>query len=82
MTHEQAVIAGNTIKNRFLLNYISEKGTTGLSRSHLVWMIEQLPSLTNNKAMRWLGYIQGVLVALEIATLDDMKQISKEASHG
>lgn len=52
----------------------------GLTTAHLRWMSEQMPQLTEKKAMRWLGYIQGVMCAKRFETLDTLKRISKEAS--
>ena len=32
------------------------------------------------KINRWLGYIQGVMVALEVSTLEEVKEINKRNS--
>ena len=40
---------------------------------HLVWMLEQIPELDHDKAMRWLGFVQGALWAIGKKSIDEMK---------
>ncbi len=49
------------------------------SWEHLSGMLERAkaPDFGEHKTMRWLGYIQGVAVALQLLSLDDVKAISK-----
>lgn len=51
------------------------------SGAHLSYMIDRMThqekEFSEGKRNRWLGYIQGVLVALEVATLDEMKHINE-----
>ena len=54
----------------------------GLSDEHLAWMCVRcldnlIPDDQVGKAMRWLGYIQGVLVSNKRFTLDDVKAHSR-----
>jgi hypothetical protein len=44
---------------------------------HLLFMCEEIPKLIDNgkieKAMRWLGFIQGVLCEKDFYTIDQLK---------
>lgn len=46
--------------------------------SHALWMCEQarhhLDTGSWDKAMRWLGFIQGVLWCFGVASIDEMKE--------
>lgn len=48
----------------------------GNTLAHMVWMREEMSrgDQSDAKANRWLGYIQGWLVAMGLATLDDCKK--------
>jgi hypothetical protein len=52
--------------------------TEPTSARHLLWMLDNAASFhaanRSEKANRWLGYVQGVLVAKGWATLDQCKQ--------
>jgi len=45
---------------------------------HVQWMVSQVPNFLKEgrkeKANRWLGFIQGVLWAKKIYTIDEMKE--------
>lgn len=45
--------------------------------AHLRWMLENLPE-DEGQANRWLGYAQGVLVALGVATVEEFRNINRE----
>ncbi len=49
--------------------------------SHVRWMCEEIPTLLlagrKEKAFRWLGFIQGVLVAEKWFTIDQVKSHSR-----
>lgn len=48
------------------------------SAAHLRSMLDRMtPGQSEGKRNRWLGYAQGVLVALSAATLDEVKDINK-----
>lgn len=51
------------------------------NRSHLNFMIDEIVSgrVAGEKSHRWLGYMQGVLVATGSATLEEMKSVNIEA---
>jgi len=62
------------------------KETTGdlddpTSTKHLARMLCDIRTgeVREAKAHRWLGYVQGVLVAKEIATLEEMKKANFDA---
>lgn len=46
--------------------------------AHLRWMLENLPE-DEGQANRWLGFVQGVLVALGVATVEEFRKINREA---
>lgn len=45
--------------------------------AHIIDMAERCGEHGERKMMRWLGYIQGVLVAFDIYTLEQVKEHSK-----
>lgn len=53
----------------------------GCDWEHLQSMLDRITAnpadFSPAKLGRWLGYAQGVLVALDVATLDEMKEINK-----
>lgn len=80
MNHAQACKAAHLIYVRwFGSSFEPQRTDSGVSSPHLAWMCLEIPNLSENKSMRWLGYIQGVLVAQGRATLEQMKDISREA---
>lgn len=46
-------------------------------KNHLLWMCEEAKKIVDEgrteKAMRWLGFLQGALWALRVRTLEQMK---------
>lgn len=76
MNHQQCIKAANKIRELFLDDHEPLQSAEGNNPNHLAWMIEQIPHLSENKAMRWLGYIQGALVMAGFATLQEMKHVS------
>jgi hypothetical protein len=53
------------------------------AKHHLAWMCEETRNLIDEgrieKAMRWLGFLQGALWALHLRTLEQMKNDNKPA---
>lgn len=51
----------------------------GCTNEHLTFMIDSMVSgaVSGEKAHRWLGYLQGVLVATGAASLEQMKDVNK-----
>ncbi len=49
------------------------------NQKHLLWMLEQIEygEVTGEKAHRWIGYIQGVLVAMHVATVGEMRDLNR-----
>lgn len=56
----------------------------GQSLEHAVWMLLEIywKKIDGNKAHRWLGWAQCLLVVHGRATLEQMKQANLEASSG
>lgn len=46
---------------------------------HLRWMLATMPGLSAEKANRWLGFVQGVLFALDYYTIDELRAHVTEA---
>lgn len=53
--------------------------TPNISFDHFIDMYTRSlePDFSLGKANRWLGWIQGVMCALELATLEEVKEINK-----
>ncbi len=51
----------------------------GVTEEHLRDMRERImdPNFSLGKANRWLGWVQGVLCGLELATLEEVKEINR-----
>jgi hypothetical protein len=56
----------------------------GRKPGHALWMLGEIESgrIEGNKAQRWLGYAQGLLVALDLVDLHEMKEANRAAAHG
>lgn len=84
MTLEQCLEAARRIDAKYLepICSVIERSHAGKSPPHLRWMIQEMHNaMSINKAMRWLGYIQGILVGVYEVPLDDMKNLSRDAVH-
>ena len=52
--------------------------------AHLSWMVNEIeghilyPNMGKDKSMRWLGFIQGAMWALGLATLGELRKANKE----
>lgn len=81
MTREQALAAARAIDAEYLshVSLYARQSENGINNPHLRWMVEQMADMSENKTQRWLGYLQGVLVAQGRATLADMKDINRRA---
>lgn len=63
-----------------------ERGYPGISfdnplveHEHLIEMMHEVAEINDEwKANRWLGFAQGVLVANDMATVEELKRINKE----
>lgn len=46
------------------------------STGHAIWILEEIIDgmVVRDKAHRWLGYAQALLVVYDLCTLEDMKQ--------
>lgn len=58
-----------------------QKDSKGTATAHLKYMLHELATgvVEGEKAHRWLGYAQGILVYTGYLTLDECKEINKEA---
>jgi hypothetical protein len=52
---------------------ILDRTCDAIHLDHIKWMLEELPE-DLDKANRWLGFIQGVLWANGMYTIDDMRE--------
>ncbi len=59
----------------------SVRDLKGQSVGHAVWMLSGiiLGYIQDAKAHRWLGYAQGILVAQNKTTLEDVKNINRNS---
>ena len=52
-----------------------------LSQSHLIWMCQEImlnyEEWPDDKSNRWIGYIQGVLTALQVVSVDEHRDITR-----
>jgi hypothetical protein len=62
----------------------SENGrslATLVADRHLVFMLEEIPKLLDEgrteKAMRWLGFVQGAIWAYGLVSIDDLKSSNR-----
>lgn len=79
MNLEQCLAVAKEIEETYLIprGAIIEQSPSGRNLSHLRWMVSQMrDGMSENKAMRWLGYIQGFMVFNWYCSLDDMKKLS------
>lgn len=85
MTLEQCLLAARMLDEKYLAPICDriERHPDGKFPYHLRWMVQEMNSgMSTNKAMRWLGYIQGILVGVYGASLEDMKELNLQASGG
>ncbi len=54
----------------------------GVTIEHALWMLEgiALGYIQHEKAHRWLGYAQAILVTTGTVTLEQMKRVNKEST--
>jgi hypothetical protein len=54
--------------------------------SHVVWMVDRIPAFLvegrREKAMRWLGFIQGVAAARGYHSIESLKDMNRPAEDG
>lgn len=82
MNLQQCIAAANDVDARYMAPICGaiERSERGLGLPHLRWMVQEISNgMSENKAMRWLGYIQGVLVARYDVPLVEMKHASMRA---
>lgn len=48
-----------------------------LSDGHLLWMLDEIPTLEETKQHRWLGFIQGVVTARGLATVQQQADATR-----
>ena len=62
--------------------YTSQRDQECKTKDHALWMLDGISMgyVQHEKAHRWLGYAQGLLVAHGEINLEEAKLINKEAS--
>lgn len=57
------------------------QNTTGTGPQHAAWMLRGIAEgyIQYEKAHRWLGYAQSILVVEKFASLGDMKKVNKKS---
>ena len=50
---------------------------TKTNHFHILWMLDELHKLKNDKYNRWLGFIQGHFWTIGIYTIDELKEHNK-----
>lgn len=75
------------IIDRYLgyLKNVPAFGEDKLSSSHLIWMLESLRDNTEmslTKKHRWLGYVQGIMTAVGLITVDEERDNTREIFRG
>lgn len=60
---------------------IASRSTDGRGTPHALWMLEGIAQgyVQGEKAHRWVGYVQGMMVTLALATLEEMKAVNHAA---
>ncbi len=73
--------AAKTILNDYLQNTNDRRDPGGETLEHATWMLTGISSgyVQHEKAHRWLGYAQAILVMAQVVKLDDMKAINRGA---
>lgn len=61
--------------------FVMKQDPKGTSIGHAKWMLNEIRTLRiqGEKAHRWLGWAQAILALGHYATLDEMKEINKNA---
>lgn len=82
MNREACVKAANEMCIVYLGDICMAKSATGNNPAHIRWMTIEMEkeSMSDDKANRWLGYIQGWMVANDYATLEDCKIVNAKYS--
>lgn len=82
MSDEQVRTAcGACLNALFANNNVVQPLERGTPREHVAWMLCKIPEFMasdrREKAMRWLGFVQGYLWASGLAGIDEMKVWNK-----
>ncbi len=61
--------------------YTAKRDVDGVTIEHALWMLGGIAEgyVRGEKAHRWLGYAQALLVILDVTTLEIMKQRNRSA---
>lgn len=80
----EAVNRACGLARKRLLGPVSRLDEHGSPAEHALWMLDRIPEFMaagrREKAMRWLGFVQGALWAWNYATIDEMKDDNREAA--
>ena len=74
-------IATQMLQRRKKNDFTTRQDPEGRSIGHMWWMLEQLQPkgkiYDHDKAQRWLGYAQGMMVVYGVATLDELRELNR-----
>lgn len=84
MNYQQCCKAAYLLDKHYLERFFSVKQKSDEDATcgkHLRWMIDQIcsPGFAEDKALLWLGYIQGAMVARYGVPLENMQAVNKKA---
>lgn len=77
------------VANRYILNHFQdyasfENPDDPIRMGHLKWMLDQicLEYMTETKANRWLGFVQGVLACKSIINVQEERRVTRLIFNG
>jgi len=68
-------------KTLVFVTVLPERSASGVGKAHAAWMLKGISEgyIGDEKAHRWLGYAQAILVQEKLASLADMKRANMRA---
>lgn len=80
--HEDILNRLDGILSQYALDYC--KDSEGLFDSHLRWMLKEIKEgrIVGSAAHRWLGYVQGMMVARRYTTLENERNLTRDYFKG
>ena len=69
------------LTREYVAGAVALQSDDGAGEDHAAYMLDGILKgyIQHEKAHRWLGYAQALLVSNGVATLDEMKAVNKEA---
>lgn len=81
MDNTKKVAVARSILNEFCFDGVDPVKESDASLEHIKWMlcklINEVDQMSNDKWHRWLGFAQGVLVALGLTTIEKERERNK-----